>query len=525
MFLDFRYSRFRGKDRVGLFFGCKYVFFPLICISVLLFNVCVYANVPIQLGLEVVATGLNSPVYVTGAPGDADRLFIVLQGGQIRVYENDGMRGTPLLDIAGIVTSGGERGLLGLAFHPQYQSNGYFYVNYTRETGGQLRTYISRFTVPDPATASTVSTASELALLIFDQPFNNHNGGALAFSPLDGYLYIATGDGGSANDPFNNAQNLGNLLGKMLRIDVDLKGDGGGANYDIPSDNPFYASLSARDEIWAYGLRNPYRFSFDRLTGDMWIGDVGQNDWEEVDYQAYWSTGGENYGWRVFEAAQCNTPTVQQSECNALVGQVVNPVHAYPNSEDGRAIVGGYVYRGSALPGMDGAYFFADYSFGRVWSFEGSQAENLIEWTNVIDPGGTLLPGLSSFGEGPGGELYVTNLGGVVYKLVDLSPNEGEGAGEAPHSADVNGDFTISLSELLRVIQFFNLFALHCSPGTEDGYAPLAGDESCASHASDYNPQDWSISLSELLRMVQFFNANCFVECVQGEDGYCPLFL
>jgi hypothetical protein len=204
---------------------------------------------------------------------------------------------------------------------------------------------------------------------------------------------------------------------------------------------------------------------------------------------------------------------------------VVNPVHAYPNTEDGRAIVGGYVYRGSGLPGMDGAYFFADYNYGRVWSFEGAQAENLIEWTNVLDPGGTLLPGISSFGEGPDGEIYVCILGGTVYKLVDLSPNEGEGTGGTPHSADINGDFTISLSELLRVIQFFNLFALHCSPGTEDGYAPLAGDESCAPHASDYNPQDWSINLSELLRMVQFFNADCFVECVQGEDGYCPLFL
>lgn len=456
-----------------------------------------------RVGINVVATGLSSPVFVS-APGDGTgRLFVVEQPGRIRVVKDGELLDTPFLDIMGRVESGGEKGLLGLAFHPNFSENGYFYVNYTCRPSGTLLTQVSRFSVssdPDVADAD-----SEQFVIDFPQPYSNHNGGMLAFGPIDGYLYIGTGDGGSGNDPDQNAQNLHSFLGKILRIDVDS-----GSPYAVPLDNPFEDTFFAYPEVWAYGLRNPWRFSFDRLNGDLYIGDVGQSAREEVDYQHASSAGGENYGWRTFEGTRCNTPTVTAEECDALSSVAIGPAHEYSHS-DGFSITGGYVYRGQWIPELQGKYFFADYVTARVWSFvvNGGGATNLEEWTSRLDPEEQRLDSLSSFGEDEQGELYLVSLGGTVYRF------------EPAHTADRNLDFTVSLSELLRVIQFFNTGAHHCEMGTEDGYAPGAGDTSCIPHDIDYNLTDWRVNLSELLRLIQFFNGGGYRYCGDTEDGYC----
>jgi glucose/arabinose dehydrogenase len=303
-----------------------------------------------KIKVEPIVTGLANPVAITHSGDGSGRLFIVLQTGQILVYDGSQVLPVPFLDISTLVSTGGERGLLSVAFHPNYATNGLFYVNYTDTQGD---TVIAQYTVSDDPNIADPDSAA--ILLTIAQPFSNHNGGQLQFGP-DGYLYIGVGDGGSAGDPDDNAQNLGTLLGKMLRIDVDS-----GVPYTIPPDNPFVGDPEARDEIWAFGLRNPWRFSFDRLTGDLFIGDVGQDSWEEVNFQTATSSGGENYGWRLMEGNQCfNPPT----DCND--GTLTLPILEY-NHSLGCSITGGYRYRGTQIPQLEGTYVVGDFCSGRIW--------------------------------------------------------------------------------------------------------------------------------------------------------------
>ena len=340
-----------------------------------------------------VVTGLASPVFVTD-PGDG-RLFVVEQRGTIRIAESGTIRTTPFLDVTALVRLGSERGLLGLAFDPSFAENGKFYVNYTDLSGD---TVIERYSVSsDPSLADPSS--GELVLRI-DQPFANHNGGHLTFGP-DGMLYIGTGDGGSGGDPLNSGQTLSTLLGKMLRIDVS-----GPLPYSIPVTNPFFSEPAARSEIWAYGLRNPWRYSFDRGTGDLYIGDVGQNAIEEIDFQPSSSPGGENYGWRRMEGSRCFNPS---TGCND--GSLVLPILEYDHSQ-GCSVTGGYVYRGTTRPALEGIYFFGDFCSGRLW---GARRDEQGTWASAI----LLETGLtvSSFGEDSRGNLYLIDYGGSVFRI------------------------------------------------------------------------------------------------------------
>ncbi|MBI3152691.1 MAG: PQQ-dependent sugar dehydrogenase, partial [Chloroflexi bacterium] len=286
---------------------------------------------------RLIANGLSRPVDVQPAFDGSGRLYIIEKYGVIRIYENGQLQSEPFLNISDRVSdSGNEMGLLGLAFHPDYEQNGFFYVNYTGVRGD---TFISRF----QANNNAVDAASETILLTVAQPYPNHNGGAVVFGP-DGYLYLALGDGGLAGDPHKNGQNTSALLGKILRIDVN-----NGDPYTVPPDNPF------GNEVWAYGLRNPWRISFDRVTGDLWIGDVGQGDWEEIDYLPAGSPGGANFGWSIMEGNH-------GYDGNARPGLIL-PVAEYNHSEGGCSVTGGYVYRG-AMPEWDGIYLYADYCSG-----------------------------------------------------------------------------------------------------------------------------------------------------------------
>jgi glucose/arabinose dehydrogenase len=355
-----------------------------------------------------VASGLSRPVFVTAPPGDTARVFIIEQRsgstGRIRILRQGVLLARPFLSVANVST-GGEQGLLGLAFHPDYASNGRFYINYTNAAG---HTKIVRYQVSS-TDADSANPASADTVMTISQPYSNHNGGMLALGP-DGYLYIGMGDGGSGGNPENRAQSDTTLLGKMLRIDVNVP-----SGYAVPPDNPF-VGLPPRDEIWAKGMRNPWRFSFDRLTGDLYIGDVGQNLWEEVDYQPASSQGGENYGWRIMEGNHCYNPP---NNCDTT--GLRRAVHEYGHGL-GCSISGGYVYRGCAIPSLRGTYFFADYCTNHIWSFRynGSDTSEFQERTNDLAPGGGLSIGsISSFGEDADGELYITDLsGGEVFKIV-----------------------------------------------------------------------------------------------------------
>ena len=357
--------------------------------------------------VELAIDQLSSPVRVTAPDGDP-RLFVVEQGGRIRLFDQDGTSRGIFLNISSIISSGGERGLLGLAFAPDYTESGRFYVNYTNLSGD---TEIVRYQVSavDPDRADPDS--AELLLLI-DQPYSNHNGGDIEFGP-DGMLYIGLGDGGSGGDPDNYAQTRTSLLGKMLRLDVS--GPGG---YTIPPDNPFVGDPSTLDEIWALGLRNPWVFSFDRETGDLYIADVGQGAREEVSVQPAASQGGENYGWRLMEGTLCYNPPV---DCND--GTLTLPVHEYARggSPFRCSISGGFVYRGQLAPELQGHYLFADYCSAQLWSFTWSATDGLgevIERTEELTPpsGYTRLVGLGQDGLG---ELYVIEHSeGKLYRII-----------------------------------------------------------------------------------------------------------
>lgn len=342
------------------------------------------------LRLEEVAR-LESPVGMATREGDP-ALYVIEQPGRVRALRDGQLDPRPVLDIGGDVSPGGERGLLGIAFAPDGR---HLYLDYTNDSGD---TRVAEWSV---AADGTVDPDSRRELLAQDQPFANHNGGQLAFGP-DGFLYIGLGDGGSGGDPKNNGQDLGTWLGKVLRIDP--RPDGGRA-YRVPADNPFVDQDGARPEIWAYGLRNPWRFAFDSETGDLWIGDAGQNAWEEVDRQPGDSEGGENYGWNLREGRH-------DFRRGDVPDDVVEPVLEYRNGQDGCAVIGGTVYRGSQIPDLSGQYLYGDFCDG---------------WINAVpvtgDEVGTPrevlrdVPQLTSFGVDQSGEIYVLSIGGTVYRL------------------------------------------------------------------------------------------------------------
>jgi len=367
-----------------------------------------------------VASALDRPIYVTAPAGDS-RLFIVLQRGIIKVLKNGTVLPTAFLDIDALIpnpSGNDERGLLGLAFSPDYATNGYFWVYYTQQSNGHQVVARYQRSAGDPDVADPSSGA---IILDMTDPFSNHNGGCMQFGS-DGYLYIGTGDGGSAGDPNNNAQNKLALLGKMLRIDVDT------FPYVIPPTNPFFGDGSYAQELWALGYRNPWRWSFDRLTHDMVVADVGQNNWEEIDFEAAGS-GGHNYGWRLTEGNHCYNPS---SNCDDGDPVITYPIYEYSHTV-GCSITGGYVYRGSAVPELQGAYFFSDFCTPTIWTFKYS-AGHITEFTDrttELAPGGGLSIGtISSFGEDGFGELYICDRGtganGEIFKII---PNS---AGVAP---------------------------------------------------------------------------------------------
>ncbi len=350
--------------------------------------------------LVPLATGFTQPLAVVDAPDNTDRLFVVERRGRIRIVEGGQILPTPYLDVSSLITSSGqEQGLLGLAFHPNYANNGVFFIYYT--AAGDGANTLARYHVsPNPTLADSNSGA---VLFAIPDHFSNHNGGHVVFGP-DGYLYVGTGDGGSGGDPDDNGQSLNTLLGKILRIDPDA-----GSPYAIPPSNPFVNTPGARGEIWAYGLRNPWRFSFDRQSGDLYIADVGQNAFEEVNLQPAVSGGGQNYGWNLMEGMHCyDAPTCNQTGLTL-------PIAEYGRS-DGCSITGGYVYRGPAAPSLVGAYVYGDFCSGKIWTLRQGAGGG---WTP------TLLMDtphqISSFGESNTGEMYLVDLAGGVHRFVGSS--------------------------------------------------------------------------------------------------------
>ncbi len=347
--------------------------------------------------LEPVLGGLDLPIYLTHA-GQAGQWFVVEQGGRIRLVEDGALRAAPFLDIADRVSCCRERGLLSVAFPPDFATSGLFYIDYTDRDGD---TVVARYRLLEEAPLRA-DPSSEQVLLTIEQPAENHNGGLLKFGP-DGYLYVGTGDGGRAGDPWGNAQNPDTLLGKLLRLDVS-----GEEGYAIPPDNPFVDVEGYRPEIWAWGLRNPWRFAFDRASGELYVADVGQNQYEEVNWQPAGGPGGQNYGWDVMEGGHCYEP----AEGCERAG-LVEPVAEYDHSL-GCSVTGGYVYRGSQHPALQGVYVYGDFCSGRIW---GLRREPSGEWVSAL----LLEAGvaISSFGEDAAGEIYVLGYGdGSLYRLI-----------------------------------------------------------------------------------------------------------
>src|SRR5438105_6082071 len=415
----------------------------IVCSALICFGIAGDLSAQAVQGLHAirVASGLNSPLFTTTPPGDFNRLFVVQQNGQVRILNlaTGTLNATPFLTVSNIV-SGGEQGMIGLAFDPNYATNGKFYVNCTAP-GGAFNagiTQIRQYQVSSDPDIADTTAANIKTLLSFDQPQANHNGGWIGFSPRAGddhNLYIATGAGGAANDqdggvghiePGGNAQNTTTLLGKMLRIHVDPTT----GIYTIPTNNPFFGSATSKQEIWLFGLRNPFRDSFDRANGRMLIGDVGQDTREEVDVQQATNPGGgENYGWRLregFIATPSGKPVVGGPEPSGGV----DPIFDYPHTT-GQTVIGGYIYRGSQFPALQGVYVFGDYlgpepgSIGKIFTlnYDGTSASNFQDITSELFPipttgGNVNLANVSSFGEDAAGELYITDIGnGNVYKI------------------------------------------------------------------------------------------------------------
>jgi glucose/arabinose dehydrogenase len=409
----------------------KKLFTLLVCVVTASFC---QAQMP-ELELQEFSTGYVAPLGIENA-GD-DRLFILEKAGRVWIAFSDGSKSnTPFLNIVSkIKSAGSEQGLLGLAFHPDYASNGYFYVTYTNLSGNVV---IARYSVSS-MNENIANSNSESIMLMIYHPWPNHNGGCTKFGP-DGYLYVGVGDGGRAGDPLEAAQDKSVLLGKILRLDVD-----NGLPYSIPASNPFVNTPGAAPEIWAYGLRNPWRFSFDRKSGDLWIGDVGQVKWEEVDYQKASSTGGENYGWDCYEGHHLYEPeNCTQNE------MITSPIAEYSHDGGDCSITGGFVYRGSQFPNLKGKYLYVDYCSG---IFRAVYKQNGITITNV-----ELLDGVdfqySSFGEDKNGELYVATVnpgGGRIYRVVDKSMKLGTATANlvSLYPNPNNGQFSVEWSSML----------------------------------------------------------------------------
>ena len=359
---------------------------------------------PDALELERIADALAAPVGIVNAGDGSGRLFVLEQAGRVRVIDPGGrLRAEPFVDISDRVLSGGERGLLGIAFHPDFGDNGRLFLHYSR--AGDGATVVSELRAD--AARRTAAPGNERILLTQAQPFPNHNGGQLAFGP-DGYLYLGLGDGGAAGDPFDNAQNTEVLLGKILRLDVDGAAAGGRA-YAIPRDNPFAPEGvrpgDGRPEIWAYGLRNPWQFSFDPEGGDLYIADVGQEEWEEVNRQPGDSRGGENYGWDVMEGRHC----FGREDCDQA--GYVKPIAEYSHAR-GCSVTGGHVYRGTRQPELQGVYVFGDYCSGLIFTLqvdEGTRTPKVVLESNLA---------ISAFGTDEDGEIYVAGIGGTVHRVV-----------------------------------------------------------------------------------------------------------
>ncbi len=348
------------------------------------------------ISLQSYVSGLSSPVDFQSAKDGSGRQFVVEQGGTIRIIKNGKLLATPYLNITSLLESGGEEGLLGLAFHPAYKTNGRFFVNYTRRVSGQLQTVIAEYHASPPS--SNIANPTGTILLLVDQPFDNHNGGQLAFGP-DGFLYIGLGDGGSGGDPLGNGQSLTTLLGKMLRIDINS-----GTPYAIPPDNPFVGQIGVKQEIWAYGFRNPWRFSFDVPKKRLFVGDVGQDSFEEIDI----ATSGGNFGWNVMEGFHCYPPG---SSCN-MSGKIL-PISEVAHPQAG-AIIGGYVYRNSTIPLLKGYYVFGDFITGQIWGLKEVSPGNW-QRTSLLSTG----LGISAFGRDGSGNLYVVDyFNGTILKIV-----------------------------------------------------------------------------------------------------------
>lgn len=336
----------------------------------------------------MIVSGLRSPVDIQFPDDGSGRMFVVEQVGRIRIVQDGQLLEMPFLDITDrVVSAGNEQGLLGLAFDPDYRSNGYFYLNYTGSRGA---TFLSRFRVSTDANLAEAN--SEKVLLHIPQPFRNHNGGVLTFGP-DGHLYAGLGDGGSAGDPLGNGQNTQVLLGKILRLDVHH-----GDPYAVPPDNPF------GNEVWAYGLRNPWRISFDRLSGDLYIADVGQGEWEEIDYLPAGSPGGANFGWNYFEGAHRYAGALPPS------AQFVAPVAEYHHNEGGCSVTGGYVYRG-AMSEWSGIYLYGDFCSGKIWGL--LRSANAWQTRLLFET----QANITTFGQDPAGEVYFADRGGAIYRL------------------------------------------------------------------------------------------------------------
>ena len=368
----------------------------------------------VELDLIEIADGFSAPVALNNANDGSNRLFVVERAGVVKIIEDPGtgvVLSTPFMDISNKVTSGGERGLLGLDFHPMFPDSPYCFVNYTFTEDSQLKTKVERYSIS--GNPNEVDTSTHVQIIEVDQPYSNHNAGDIHFGP-DGYLYITMGDGGSGGDPDSLAQNTMSLLGSILRLDIDnddfpLDQD---SYYSIPPSNPFIGMAGFREELWAIGLRNPWRMSFDRSTGDLWIGDVGQSTLEEINYQDAASIGGENYGW------SCKEGTLVQNFNECIPGVLTDPVFEYPRG-DGFSVTGGYVYRGNSFPQLQGYYVFADYGLGNFWIINSTDPSEFTKYS--------LLSNISSFGESESGELYALRLsGGGLYRVVDRAICEEE---------------------------------------------------------------------------------------------------
>lgn len=354
----------------------------------------------IDLQFTPVATGLHNPTDIENAGDGSGRIFIAEQTGRIMILQSGEVLPDPFLDIEDEVTAGGERGLVGLAFPPGLGPKDHFYAYYIDNDSNSV---LARFQIS--ADPNRADEASEKKILTLDQPFSNHNGGQLVFGP-DGYLYLGLGDGGSQGDPGNRAQNLGLLFGKILRLDVE-----GQNTYTIPADNPFVGNPDAQPEIWAYGLRNPWRYTFDPLTGDLFIADVGQSKWEEIDFQPAGSAGGQNYGWHIMEANHC-----YQAESCDMDGLVL-PVAEYGHTEGACSITGGRVYRASLYPALDGTFVYGDFCSGSIWGLQ--RDGNAFDVIPLAETGF----GISTFGADQAGNLYVADLfSGNVYLISDGPP-------------------------------------------------------------------------------------------------------